>query len=96
MTHTPRPADASDLTPLPALPPGLYEHHKGGRYEVLGVARHSETHEPLVVYRPLYGEGAMWVRPFAMFTETVWVNGAPTPRFKWLGARADAAPVAPR
>ena len=96
MTQALHPADASDLPPLPTLPLGLYEHHKGGRYEVLGVARHSETHEALVVYRPLYGEGALWVRPFAMFTETVWVNGTPTPRFKWLAARTDAAPLAPR
>ena len=94
MTHAPHPADASDLAPLPTLPLGLYVHHKGGRYEVLGVARHSETHEALVLYRPLYGEGALWVRPFAMFTETVLVNGVPTPRFKWVAAEAGAAPAA--
>ena len=96
MTHAPHPADASDLAPLPTLPLGLYVHHKGERYEVLGVARHSETHEALVLYRPLYGEGALWVRPFAMFTENVLVNGASTPRFKWVSAAADAAPAAPR
>ena len=88
----PAPNDTSDLAPLPALPPGLYVHHKGGRYEVVGVARHSETHEPLVVYRPLYGEGALWVRPFAMFVEDVVVDGVRQPRFRWAGA----VPAAPR
>lgn len=70
------------LAPLPSLPTGLYRHYKGGRYEVIGVARHSETHEPLVVYRPLYGEGAMWVRPFAMFVERVNVDGEWRLRFE--------------
>jgi hypothetical protein len=65
--------------------PGRYRHFKGGEYEVLGVARHSETDEPLVVYRPLYGEGGLWVRPLAMFTETVIVNGQSLPRFTYLG-----------
>jgi hypothetical protein len=73
----------TDLPPLPALRPGRYRHYKGGRYEVLGVARHSETLEPVVVYRPLYGEGALWVRPFAMFTGTVQVDGVAQPRFAW-------------
>lgn len=72
-----------DLTPLPAIPTGIYTHYKGGRYEVHGVARHSETHEALVVYRPLYGEGALWVRPFAMFTGDVVVGGVSQPRFRW-------------
>lgn len=62
------------LAPLPDLPPGIYRHYKGGRYEVYGVARHSETLEAVVVYRPLYGEGALWVRPFAMFTERIEVE----------------------
>jgi hypothetical protein len=65
--------------------PGRYRHYKGNEYEVLGVARHSETDELLVVYRPLYGEGALWVRPLAMFLETVTVNGEPVPRFTHLG-----------
>lgn len=64
---------------------GRYRHYKGNDYQVIGVARHSETEEELVVYRPLYGEGALWVRPLAMFTETVEVNGDVTPRFQWLG-----------
>ncbi len=77
------PTDA-DLPPLPSLlsvPPGLYRHYKGGLYEVVGTARHSETLEPLVVYRALYGAHGLWVRPAAMFTETVVIGGARQPRF---------------
>jgi hypothetical protein len=62
--------------------PGRYVHHKGGEYEVLGVARHSETEEELVVYRALYGERGLWVRPAAMFTETVETAAGPVPRFR--------------
>ena len=51
----------SELSPLPDTPLGLYRHYKGGEYEVLGVARHSETHEPLVVYRPLYNATGWWL-----------------------------------
>jgi hypothetical protein len=65
--------------------PGRYRHFKGGEYEVIGVARHSETREPVVVYRPLYGDGGLWVRPLAMFTETVTQNGEVVPRFTYLG-----------
>jgi hypothetical protein len=65
--------------------PGKYHHFKGGEYEVLGVARHSETDERLVVYRPLYGDGGLWVRPLAMFLETVDRDGEPVPRFAYLG-----------
>ncbi|MGN2252738.1 DUF1653 domain-containing protein [Frateuria sp. GZRe12] len=61
--------------------PGVYRHYKGQRYEVLGVARHSETLEELVVYRALYGEYGLWVRPMAMFSETVTIDGEPVPRF---------------
>lgn len=71
----------SDLPTLPTLPEGRYRHYKGGEYEVLGVVRHSETLEPLVLYRPLYNTSGMWVRPFAMFLETVQVDGATVPRF---------------
>ena len=60
---------------------GLYRHYKGNLYMVLGVARHSETNERLVVYRPEYGERQWWVRPLAMFLETVRINGQSTPRF---------------
>lgn len=61
--------------------PGKYRHFKGNEYEVLGIARHSETNERLVVYRPLYGAGEMWVRPAAMFLETVTVDGKTVSRF---------------
>jgi hypothetical protein len=60
---------------------GIYRHYKGQRYEVLGIARHSETLEELVVYRALYGEHGLWVRPMAMFGETVMIDGEPVPRF---------------
>lgn len=63
------------------LPTGKYRHYKGNDYEVVGVATHSETHEPMVVYRPLYGEMGLWVRPLAMFTEDVTVDGKTVPRF---------------
>jgi len=74
----------SDLPPLPAIALGRYRHYKGGEYEVLGVARHSETLEPVVVYRPLYNESGLWVRPLAMFREQVEVNGQLQPRFAFL------------
>ena len=64
-----------------SLPTGRYRHYKGNFYDVIGVARHSETEEKLVVYRPLYGDGALWVRPLAMFTEVVTVEGREVPRF---------------
>ena len=61
--------------------PGRYRHYKGNYYEVIGTARHSETEEAMVVYRPLYGEGGLWVRPEAMFLETVTIDGIEVPRF---------------
>jgi len=63
---------------------GRYRHYKGNDYTVIGVARHSETQEELVVYRPEYGERALWVRPLAMFQETVEVDGTQVPRFKHI------------
>ena len=71
----------NDLAPLPPTPAGRYRHYKGGEYEVLAVARHSETQEPLVVYRPLYNDSGWWVRPHAMFFEEVDVGGVRQPRF---------------
>lgn len=71
----------SDLSPLPEAKPGRYRHYKGGEYEVLGVARHSETLEPLVLYRPLYNDSGLWVRPYAMFFEDVEHQGRRQPRF---------------
>jgi hypothetical protein len=74
----------SNLPLLPSIPLGRYRHYKGGEYEVLGVARHSETHEPMVIYRPLYNQSGLWVRPYAMFCEQVEVNGQLRPRFVLL------------
>lgn len=67
------------------IPPGRYRHYKGQDYDVLGSAKHSETEEEFVVYRALYGERGLWVRPEAMFTETVTVDGKPVPRFRLIG-----------
>ncbi len=75
-----------DLAPLPATPLGRFRHYKGGEYEVLGVARHSETQEPSVVYRPLYGAGNLWVRPHAMFFSAVMLDGLSEPRFAPLAS----------
>lgn len=61
--------------------PGRYRHYKGNEYEVIGMARHSETRELMVVYRPLYGEVGLWVRPAAMFVENVVIDGNALPRF---------------
>jgi hypothetical protein len=70
------------------ITPGRYRHYKGNDYEVLFEARHSETEEPLVIYRALYGERGMWARPTAMFCEDVEVDGRSVPRF----ARVSDAP----
>ena len=74
----------SELPPLPILPTGRYRHYKGGEYEVIGVARHSETLEALVVYRPLYVESGLWVRPYRMFVESVVHAGVEQARFALL------------
>jgi hypothetical protein len=66
---------------VPELAPGRYRHYKGRDYIVLGVARHSETEELLVVYRTDYGDRSLWVRPLQMFTEKVCVEGHWQPRF---------------
>ena len=71
----------TDLTPLPTIESGRYRHYKGGEYEVLGVVRHSETLEPMVLYRPLYNQSGMWVRPFAMFLDSIEFNATVQPRF---------------
>ena len=67
------------------LKPGKYRHFKGGEYELIGIAKHSETLEDMVVYRALYGEGGLWVRPAAMWTETVEKPGYTGPRFIYIG-----------
>lgn len=67
------------------IKPGRYRHFKGGEYQVLHIALHSETREPMVVYRALYGEGQIWVRPAAMWTEEVCREDYRGPRFIYLG-----------
>ena len=69
--------------------PGRYRHYKGREYTVLGVARHSETEESLVVYRPEYGERALWVRPLSMFVETVETREGRVPRFSLIETSRD-------
>lgn len=69
---------------------GEYEHYKGKHYEVVGVARHSETLEELVVYRALYDNGSLWVRPLEMFMEDVEIDGVKRQRFKYLGKMNNA------
>ena len=68
-----------------SLETGRYRHYKGNEYEVIGVAKHSEDETNLVVYRPLYGEKGLWVRPLDMFVETVEVDGETKARFKYIG-----------
>ena len=72
---------SNPLPPLIEIPAGLYRHYKGLFYEVVGTARHSETLEPLTLYRALYGENGLWVRPAAMFNEVVVIDGVGQPRF---------------
>jgi hypothetical protein len=74
------------LPPLPAEPrAGRHRHYKGQAYQVIGLARHSETLEPLVVYQALHGEHGLWVRPATMFSELVMVDGRAEPRFAYVG-----------
>jgi hypothetical protein len=70
-----------DLPKIQATPLGLYRHYKGGLYEVIGTARHSESLQAMTVYRALYGEGGLWVRPATMFLEQVNIDGVVQPRF---------------
>ena len=70
-----------NLPPLLETPPGLYRHYKGMLYDVVGTVRHSETLEPMTLYRALYGEQGLWVRPAAMFNEEVVIDGVRQPRF---------------
>jgi hypothetical protein len=64
---------------------GKYKHYKGGEYQVLGVANHSETGEQMVVYQALYDNNSLWVRPLDMFLENVEITGTLVPRFKYIG-----------
>ena len=70
---------------MESIKPGRYSHFKGKEYEVLGVARHSETEEELVVYRALYGDFGLWVRPVSMWNETVERDGKTFRRFTYIG-----------
>jgi hypothetical protein len=74
-THPPEPLAEEQLPALIITPPGRYRHYKGKLYEVVGTVRHSETLEPMTLYRALYGEHGLWVRPAAMFNEMVDVDG---------------------
>lgn len=71
-----------DLPPLVPTPPGLYRHYKGMLYQVIDTVRHSETLEPMTLYRALYGRRELWVRPAAMFEECLVVDGARRTRFE--------------
>jgi len=70
-----------DLPPIISTPPGIYRHYKGGMYEVIDTVRHSETLEPMTLYRALYGDGGLWVRPAGMFDEDVEIEGVTHRRF---------------
>jgi len=74
--------NASAATPIR---PGRYRHFKGNEYQVIDIARDSESQQEMVVYRALYGEGGLWVRAAAMFAETVERDGRIVPRFEYLG-----------
>lgn len=73
---------SEQLPPLITTPPGLYKHYKGNLYEVVGTVRHSEDLQPMTLYRALYGEHGLWVRPAAMFNEHVVINGVRQRRFQ--------------
>lgn len=79
------------LPPLIVTRPGYYRHYKNLLYQVLGTVRHSESLEPMTLYKALYGEQGMWVRPAAMFNETVEINGVVQARFAWVGEERPTA-----
>ena len=79
---------AEVLPPLIVTKPGFYRHYKGGEYEVVGTVRHSEDLQPMTLYRALYGEHGLWVRPAAMFNEMVVIDGVLQPRFAFLGDKS--------
>jgi hypothetical protein len=70
------------------LAPGIYKHYKGNLYEVIGVAQHSETEEMMAVYKTLYGDFGLWVRPLTMFMETFEIEGKTVARFEFIEATA--------
>lgn len=73
--------------------PGIYKHYKGNLYQVLGIARHSETLEEMVIYQALYGTYGLWARPAAMFMSNLLVEGAKVPRFSWVSEGTSVSPV---
>ncbi len=82
-----------NLPPLPPITLGRWRHYKGLDYEVLGVVRHSETLEPLVLYRPLYNDSGTWVRPYAMFLESVVIDGRLRARFECMADETPAVKI---
>ena len=80
------------LPPIIRTAPGLYRHYKGNLYQVIDTVRHSETLEPMTLYRALYGEQGLWVRPAAMFEEQIMVNGTRQARFVRI---AEESPIQP-
>ncbi len=77
--------DSLERPAMTTVKPGKYRHFKGNEYQVLGTVRHSESEEELVLYRTLYGDYSLWVRPLAMFFDQKEVAGKLVPRFEYLG-----------
>ena len=94
--HPPATQTEASMPPLITTPPGRYRHYKGMLYDVVGTVRH-ETLEPMTLYRALYGERGLWVRPAAMFNETVDVAGpggtARQPRFTRIDGQKGTLPT---
>ena len=76
---------------MDAIPLGVYRHYKGNQYEVIGFAKHSETLEDMVIYKALYGEGGIWVRPLSMWGELVEIDGKAIRRFEYVDDKAETA-----
>lgn len=68
---------------------GIYEHYKGNLYDVIDVVKHSENEETFVLYRTMYGDKSLWIRPYAMFFEDIVVDGESMPRFKYIGKESE-------
>jgi hypothetical protein len=83
----------TELSEVAPIQKGRYRHYKAKEYEVVDVARHSETMEELVVYRALYGERGLWVRPRAKFAESIAVNGRDVPRFEYVGPMREGTSI---
>jgi len=81
-------------SPVQAIKKGRYRHYKGQEYEIIAIAKHTETEEYLVVYRALYGDYAIWVRPQEMFFGTVQVDGHEVPRFEYIGRSGNTRELA--